>query len=65
MLFLIQQEVEAGPIRSEYLKSPKNSQVEDFYDQMGFELTHGDDSKKEYVLNRQLDDIAFIKAQRN
>jgi FkbH-like protein len=65
MIFLVQQEANADPIRSQFLKSPKNAQVENFYDQMGFALTFKDDLKKEYILNHKLDDIDFIKAQRD
>lgn len=65
MLFLVQREMNTDPISSRYLKSPKNAQVEDFYDHMGFELTRQDDLKKQYVLNRQLDDLDFIKARRD
>lgn len=38
-------------ITADYVKTPKNAQAADFYDNLGFEVVSSDGDKKSYVLN--------------
>ena len=37
------------PLKALYIKSPKNSQVEELYEKLGFKLINKTDNKKEYI----------------
>lgn len=47
-------------IKAMYIKSDKNMQVENFYENNGFVLVSSDDTTKEYVLAQDIKDIEYI-----
>jgi len=63
-LKVIQLETGNKNLKAVYEETAANSQVEEFYEDMGFEIINGNKHKKEYILKHKVEDIEFIKAHR-
>lgn len=57
---IVQDEVGNRDLKGIYLKTAKNSQVEDLYDKLGFRSTYSDGERKEYLLNQIILDVPHI-----
>ena len=64
ILKVIQLETGNKNLKAVYEETAANSQVEEFYEDMGFEIINGNKHKKEYILKHKVEDIEFIKAHR-
>jgi len=60
MLKIVQENVNNSKIRASYLKSQKNSQVEDFYESMGCQISLSEPHRKQYIVDNEIKDVSFI-----
>ncbi len=63
ILYLVSRDINLNskkPLKAKYIKTKKNVQVENFYEQMGFELITDSDTIKIYKCTKQIPNINYI-----
>lgn len=59
---IVQDEVGKRTLRGIYLKTARNGQVEDLYDNLGFQIAYSDEKRKEYMLDQMVKNVPHIMA---